>query len=448
MEKEPTELQTAQQVSSQKDIEKNKKIFQSQIQVMRRLFRPHKNPYSLVDWHMRRSNLDLPLFAAFGLVNPLEYDYFSHHIDRWHQRIEDETMDKAIPSPMATDDDDDDEMEETEEQPNIRTSIIILPARHVHVFLQSLAREDYDQHENLCLRFDKPVQLIRAVYNALHLEGNRQDPNEGMSAVDELLCQKAYPASEIGAWQLMNKMVAGNSRSPLKMQLKRTSKALKELNEFQLYKAVADICDYAQNPVGVQRIEGQQQSYVFSERSPRIRASLDFLQKKGFLNEKALAQVQTMSDKERSERVLQLKQNAVASFLFDMERSAPDALWLQQMRTAFDACFHKILETVGRPVLIAPKTKNIVCQIPKTANATAKSTQTGVAPQSENTVKATIKSAQAMSASQSENAAKTTAKSTQAVAAPQAENSGKLGKRDGQSWLPQMLKTWFIRRRD
>lgn len=382
MEKEQMELQTAQQGSIPKDIEKNKKIFQSQIQVMSRLFRSHKTPYSLVDWHMRRSPFDLHLFAAFGLVNPLEYDYFSHHMDRWQKSAEEEAMTAAM-APSTTDTDDD-EMEEIGENSNVKPSVNILPERRVNIFLQSLAQENFDQYENLCLRFEKPVKLIRALNDALYLEGNRQDPNEGVSAVDELLCQKLYPLTEVIAWRFMNKMVAGNSRSPLKMQLKQASNALKELNDFQLYKAVADICDYAKNPVGVQRIQGKRQSYVFAERSPRIQASLSFLKKKGFLNQKKLSQVLAMSDQERSDQVLQLKQNAITAFLTDIQRSAPDASWLKQMITAFKAYFHAILKTVGQPILIATNAQNTVHQPPKTVKTTGKTTQPVPAPHSEN----------------------------------------------------------------
>ncbi len=374
MTEEQSELQEKQRTGVLDNIVRNKKIFRSQNQVMHRLFRKTKKPYTLVDWHMRRQPSDLHLFAAFGLMNPLEYDYFSHHMDRWQHRIEDEEMTKTIPSPMmALDDDDDDEMDE---KINSEASALGLPEKRVHIFLKSLVQEDYDQHENLCLRFEKPVKLIHAVDDALYLEGDRLDPEGSVSAVEELLCQNAYPVSEVSAWRYMNKMVARNSRSPLKIQLRNTDDALKKLNDFQLYKAVADICDYGKNPRGIQRINGQRQEYVFTDKSLRIQASLDFLQRKKFLNPEMLKQVQSLSDQERSKNMLELQRSAVSSFLTDMVQAAPDAVWFEEMQLKFKTYFHKLLETVGDPVLVRRNNVSVSCLMPKSAKTSSKIAQT------------------------------------------------------------------------
>ena len=351
MEKKEPEFQWTQQGGISEDPIESEKIFQSQVQVMRRLFGGMKNSNSLANWHMRRSPMDLHLYAGFGLVSPVEYNFLDNQMTRWQNGIKAATEAQLTENNDADDDDDDN----NEVHFGGRVVGFFIPAKRVHTFLRHLAEEDFDRNENWLLRFAKPVQLVRAVNEALYAEGVRTNPKEGVSVVDELLCQQVYPQSEVACWVWMNKMVAANSGSPLKMQLKSTAEALRELNEFQLYKAVADIYDFSMEPNVKQRINGKLEERPLFEKLPRVHASLDFLLRHNFLDPDLWNRVVKMPPEVREDNVLQLKRGAVSSFLCDIAQAAPDNVWLNKMVGAFGVYFQQILRKVGWPILASKR---------------------------------------------------------------------------------------------
>ena len=334
MAKKKSEFQWTQKSEVYNDEWKSNKIFQSQMQIMRRLFRSNKRQYSLVEWHMRRLPSDLHLYAALGMLNPLEYDCFANEMTRWQNEL----------------------LEEAEKEHEDRDTdvTVFVPAKRLHLYLKHLAK-DFDTNENFLMRYEKPARLIRALGDALYLEGLRCDPEEGVSAVDELLCQKVYPEGESLGWVWMNKMIAGKSHSPLKLQLDSADEALKELNEFSLYKALADIYEYGWEPVAYQRLNGKLEPCSFRERLPRINSAFMFLIVKKLIDPSQLKRVFEMSADRRQEKQMMLKRKAVSAFLSDITQASPDALWVHRMVYSFGAYFKGILDEIGNPTLATKK---------------------------------------------------------------------------------------------
>ena len=306
---------------SQKNTEAQKKVLRSN---------ESSEPLSLVDWHMRRLPADLHLYAGFGLIDPLEYQFFYYHMDRWQNQI-------AL-----------DAMKDPE---NKNETTIQIPSKKVNLFLQSVAEEKFDRFENILLRFEKPIQLVHALDAALFTEGIRSDTSEAVSAIDELLCQTTYPDTETNAWIWMNKMVAGKFKSPLQVKLIGAKHALKELNKFQLYKAIADIYDYSFNPSAMQRINGQLEEVSLPYKTPRIRTALKYLIRHGQLDLATYKQTIQLDPQKREKKLLNLKRQAVSAFLADMAQASPDLLWLHSVHKAFRNYFRDLLTDVGGPIL-------------------------------------------------------------------------------------------------
>ena len=334
------DFQWTQQLGVSEDILESKKIFCSQTEVMRRLFRHVSRNKSLVKWHMKRAPDDLHLYAAFGFLNPVEYEYLLHKMDHYLQDLRQKASDEA---------------EETEGM-----VVLLEPPKRVNAFLQrelSVDTANFDKYVNLALELDKPVHLVQAVYDALYMEGLRTDPEYAISVVDELLCQQNHPEGETACWEKMNKMAAGYSRSPFKFHLNKTRQALKDLNEFQLYAAVADIYDYSSNTEVNQKVNGQVKKISFPKKKPRIQSSLHFMTRVGLLDAEKLNDAINMEPAKREEQILLHKRSAVSSFLSDIVQAAPDELWLNKLKEAFNTYFGDIVQRVGHPTL---KTQQVV----------------------------------------------------------------------------------------
>ena len=335
MTKEKSEFQWIHQSEACEDEFGQRRIFESHIRMMQRLFAKH--PKSLVNWHRNRVPGDLHLYAAFGFMNPIEYEYFQNQLEHLREKIADQFFEQL----------DDDAADVVQS--------VLVPDKKVGDFLQCVAQEDFDHYENLLMRFAKPVKLIKAVENALFNEGMRTDRRERVSVVDELLCQSSVQRSEKDCWMMMNCMVANNTGSPMQMALDNTSMALKQLNEFELDKAVAAIHDYSLEPKGQQRLNGKWTDCWFLEKIPRIQGALYYLKATQLLDEARLNKVVEMTPEQRETENIRLKRNAVSAFLSDIVQAAPDELWLNHIVGAFSDYFRPILDTIGRPVLATGK---------------------------------------------------------------------------------------------
>lgn len=318
----------------------SKKVFNSQVQIMQRLFKPTKTP-DLVKWYQRRIPNDLPLYTAFGLIEPVEYEYLNYHMNRWQEDLRCQGMEQS--QVQWTDDEDE------VEQP-VPTAVMI-PGKIVGRFLEDKLLENYDQYEGLMLRLGHPIRLVNYLRDVLDLEGCRTYRTGGVSAVDELMCQTIYPETEFEGWVWMNKMVAGQGKTPLNMSLKQAEGALKELNKFQLYEAISQIYEYSLEPTAVQKEGDNTEPHSFPRRTPRIQTALLYLIDNNWLDEHYLTKVLQMDLDERDQEELRLKRGAVCAFLSDIAEASSDTLWLQKMVKAFGAYFKPILQEIGVPTL-------------------------------------------------------------------------------------------------
>lgn len=335
MAKETPEFQWTQKSGAVKDPLERHKIFKTQIAVMHRLFKKSKTPYDLAGWHARRASEDLHLYAAFGLVSPFEYEFLSRQMVKWHEENVDQTLEHA--------------------DLTVDHGGLDMPPRQVELLLKHLLTENFDSNIDLMLRFKRPVQMVRDLSNALEMEYLRKDRSESVSAVDELVCQPFYPATEVDGWKMMNKMVAGDSSAPLKMHLKNTAEALKKLNAFQLNKAIADIYDYSLDASVPKLKDGQWVEFPLWEKTPRIHAALSFLGARQLVDDNGWKKVAQMTPEQRDAESVKLKRSALSAFLCDMVYAVPDPLWFPQMWGACQEYFQKIFEKVGTPDIDSDK---------------------------------------------------------------------------------------------
>lgn len=311
--------------------------YQTQIAVLDNLFPPQrkKKMYTLPQWHMENRENDLILYYALGFLHPTEREFLYHHMVRWANNIMERERSNLDESKIAPD----------------GSAVINIPRPTVSRFFKDWARDNFVQHENLLMRLQPAMKIVSRLEDALYDEGTRGDPDEWVSAMDELMCQDIYPANEQMCWVWMNKMAAPRNRSLFCMDLSGAREALKELNWFRINRVMADYRDFAEKPVVTQRINGKLQSCEIPWISAKIAANQKFLSDYSLIDERKISGIEKMDKKERDKAELMLEQNAVAAFLEDMARAAPSREWLVKMERQFENYFHPILEKVGYPVM-------------------------------------------------------------------------------------------------
>lgn len=310
-------------------------VSKMQVELMKRLFPETKNPYSLAEWHYKREDKsDLHLYAAMGFFSTVEYEFYRHRLDRWQDEIFCRRMNS-------------DDYEEGAVRETIQDRLDSVPK------LSNLLKTwNFDRNENLMLELETPLKIISNLDYCLYVEGVRLNKKESVSAVDELLCQGVDPINEAAAWCWMNRMVAGNPRPPMKMALDNTAKALRDLNVFQIYRCLADVCMYSQAPIASQRIKGKLETCLFPGRAVRMQTALGWLEdEKKLIDHGLLDAMLEKKPAERAEYALILKRRAVSAFLTDLARAAPTDEWLKRMIRSFERYFQPILQQVGQPVL-------------------------------------------------------------------------------------------------
>ena len=134
---------------------------------------------------------------------------------------------------------------------------------------------------------------------------------------------------------------------------------MEKLNQFKLYKALADIHDYSLQPLATLRLEDGklQKNCILLEQTPRIQGALYFLQELGLVDREQLERVQGMSMQQREQEELCLKRGAVSAFVGDIVQTTSDTLWINHTLDAFSFSFQKIIEKIGMPIVATQRVK-------------------------------------------------------------------------------------------
>ena len=330
-----TDFQWKQRIEVAKDILNSEKIQASQHRIMKKFFESKSYAKNLVAWNEHYRFEDLPLYAAFGLIEPEEYEALSHYMERWQEDL----IAQQLRDPTISEEDE------------VAPSAISVPPKMVSVLVKHLVEQDFDTYINLCMRLAKPIKLVEGLTAALYMEAVRTDPKRKVSAIDELVCQSEYPVGEDVAWVWMNKMAIGKSSSPLKAKLVKTSATLKKLNDFRLYKALAEVHDYGLKPVAAQYIDGELEQCLFQRKQVRVRAALDYLIAAKLVDSELYQRMIRLSPKLRESKLLELKREAVSACLSDLMQIAPDPIWTRKLLSGFGKYFQSILQQVGQPIL-------------------------------------------------------------------------------------------------
>ncbi len=324
------DFQWIQRVEVARDTLNSERVRLSQRRIMKKFFDSKAHAKDLVAWRAYHSYSDLPLFAVFGLVDPVDYEALFNHMERWQDSMVTEEIQNSIQNPE-----------------NAGAAFISTPPKKVSLLLKYLADQNFDAYINLCLRLDKPIKLVAALSTALYMEEVRTDQKGKVSVVDELMCQRATPVDEDAGWVWMNKMAIGKGRSPLGVRTMRASSALQKLNNFRIYKALADIRDYGLRPVAFQYIHGKKEECLFQRAQVRIVTALEYLKSAKLIDEGLYDKVIHLSPAARERQLLDLKRAAVTSFASDLVREASNPVQLRELVASFKRYFHGIFAKVG-----------------------------------------------------------------------------------------------------
>ena len=295
---------------------------------------------SLPKWYDKNSLSDLALYGALGLISPLEYSFFKNHLLDWQLDFVNQHKEREEAAEIQD--------EET------GTKILVLDSEEQmpDFSLSNLIRGwSFDAHENLFLRLERPLKMMPKLTEALSMENLRTDKSKWISVLDELTCSEDCPKDERGCWEALNQMVADKMDAPFEVPLNSARLAMEKLNSFQIYRALADINDYAHNPVVKQRVKGKFASYRLKHHATRVKTALNFLKEKKMIEGSFLDLVCSLSAEKREAKTLELKRAALSAFLSDLLRASPDEDWLNRLYASSLVYFDPLFRELGTPVV-------------------------------------------------------------------------------------------------
>lgn len=316
-------------------------VSETQKKMSERLFMDEDNKIvSLPKWYDKNSLSDLNLYGGLGLISPLEYNFFKNHMLDWQLAFVNQCKENEEAAEIQD--------EET------GTKILVLDSEEQmpDFSLSNLIRGwSFDAHENLFLRLERPLKMMPKLTEALSMENLRTDKSKWISVLDELTCREDCPKDERGCWEALNQMVADKMDAPFEVPLDSARGAMEKLNSFQIYRALADINDYAHNPVVKQRVKGKFASYRLKHHATRVKTALNFLKEKKLIEGDFLDLVCSLSAEKREAKTLELKRVALSAFLSDLLRASPDEDWLNRLYASSLVYFDPLFRELGTPVV-------------------------------------------------------------------------------------------------
>lgn len=316
-------------------------VSKAQTKLMEHLFVDKKQKsLSLAKWYEQNSITDLGLYGGLGLISPLEYNFFKNHLLDWELDFVNQYKERE-------------EAAEIQDE-KTGTKILVLDSEEQmpDFSLSNLIRGwSFDAHENLFLRLERPLKMMPKLTEALSMENLRTDKSKWISVLDELTCREDCPKDERGCWEALNQMVSDKMEAPFEVPLKSARLAMEKLNCFQIYRALADINDYAHNPVVKQRVKGKFASYRLKHHATRVKTALNFLKEKKMIKGAFLDLVCSLSPEKREAKTLELKRAALSAFLSDLLRASPDEDWLNRLYASSLVYFDPLFRELGTPVV-------------------------------------------------------------------------------------------------